>query len=515
MASRRYLYFTVFMGGLTTLAVEFTASRMLQTVYGTSNLVWANVIGVVLAFLTLGYFLGGRIADKNPDASRFYVLVALAGFSSVFFLLLTSALLKTGAAAMAQMNVGAIAGCLVGVLFALAIPVTLLGCLSPFAIRLAVRDVAEAGRISGRIYAVSTWGSILGAYVPVLFVIPMAGSRLSALIFGGLLLCVGIVGALQSRPRKAYAVLLLPLLLAPPSYAWAFGSLKNSPGQIFEKESAYNYIEIIRKDNCTYLYLNEGAGFHSLHCEDADSQPQGVYTALLVAPFMRTPTGTFPEVRRVAVVGLAAGTISHLYDRFFHPAQIDGIELDPEIVDAGRRYFDMNEPNLNVIIGDGRYELNRQSGPYDVVVLDAYKVPYIPWHLTTAEFFEEIRSKLSDDGVVSLNVVALPNDRRLVEAIAATMRTVYPSVHVFNVPWSMNNILVATVQETSQENLVANIAALPEDTSSVLVDALAAAAQNFIPGDEGGIVFRDERAPVESIVDSTLIRYLLTAMGMV
>src|SRR5690606_31213759 len=157
---------------MTTLAVEFVTSRMLQAVYGTSNIVWANVIGLVLLFLTAGYFLGGRLADRNPSPRAFYALVTAAAFSSIFFLLLTSLLLRQAASALAAVNVGAIASSLAGVVFALAVPVTLLGCLSPFAIRLAVRDVGEAGRISGRIYAVSTWGSLLGTYLPVLLVIP-------------------------------------------------------------------------------------------------------------------------------------------------------------------------------------------------------------------------------------------------------------------------------------------------------------------------------------------------------
>ncbi|MBK6326445.1 MAG: fused MFS/spermidine synthase [Chloroflexi bacterium] len=169
---------------MSTLAVEFTTSRMLQTVYGTSNLVWANVIGLVLLFLTLGYFIGGRWADKRPYPATFYALVSAAGFTAVFFLLLTSVILKTAAAAMAAINVSALVSSLVGVILALAVPVTLLGCISPFAIRLAVQDVAEAGRVSGRIYAISTWGSLLGTYLPVLVTIPLLGSRVTAVLFG-------------------------------------------------------------------------------------------------------------------------------------------------------------------------------------------------------------------------------------------------------------------------------------------------------------------------------------------
>ncbi|MFW6184171.1 MAG: fused MFS/spermidine synthase, partial [Chloroflexota bacterium] len=211
---------------MTTLAVEFTASRMLQTVYGTSNIVWANVIGLVLLFLTVGYFLGGWLADRYPSARLFYRLVTLSGFSSVVFLLLTSVLLKEAASALAAVNVGAVLSSLIGVVFALALPVTLLGCISPFAIRLGVRDVQEAGRISGRVYAVSTWGSLLGTYLPVLIVIPLAGSRLAAILFGSLLLLVGLGGLWQVDRRGAAAAVLLSLVLAPVSLWWGQGSIK-------------------------------------------------------------------------------------------------------------------------------------------------------------------------------------------------------------------------------------------------------------------------------------------------
>ncbi|MBX3060998.1 MAG: spermine synthase, partial [Anaerolineae bacterium] len=114
---------------MSTLAIEFTTSRMLQTVYGTSNIVWANVIGLVLLFLTAGYFIGGRLADKRPYPHLFYTLVTITGFAGVFFLLLTSVILRSAAAAMAAVNVGAIVSSLVGVILALAVPVTLLGCM--------------------------------------------------------------------------------------------------------------------------------------------------------------------------------------------------------------------------------------------------------------------------------------------------------------------------------------------------------------------------------------------------
>lgn len=504
--SRAYLFLTVFIAGMSTLAVEFTTSRMMQTVYGTSNIVWANVIGLVLLFLTVGYFLGGWMADRWPSISVFYTLVTFAGFSSVFFLLLTSVLLRDASSAMAALEVGAIAGSLLGVFFTLAVPITLLGCISPFAIRLAVRDVQEAGRISGRIYALSTWGSLLGTYLPVLLVIPLAGSRIAAVIFGGILLLTGLFGLWQVNRRAALAGSLSIFILVPFIWIWTQGSIKSYDGQLFETESAYNYVQVVRHEDCNYLLLNEGQAYHSFYCDEGRVPRVSVWSIMLAAPYFNNRP---VDVDRLAVIGLAAGTIPKQFARVFGPLPVDGIELDPAIVQAGRDYFALNEENINVLVGDGRYELNRLPGSYDVITIDAYKVPYIPWHMTTREFFAEVRGKLAEDGIVAVNVGRAPDDRRLVEAITATMLQVFPTVHAIDVPGALNTILVASVRPTSSDNLLNNLEMLDPEADPLLREVLQTAAANLAPTAPGEVIFTDQRAPVETIIDSLVLRFLL------
>ncbi len=504
--NRRYLFLTVFICGMGTLAIEFTTSRMLQTVYGTSNIVWANVIGLVLFFLTLGYFLGGRLADRNPSPRLFYMLVSAAGACSVFFLLLTSVILRGAATALADLHVGAVVGSLVGVLFSLAVPITLLGCISPFAIRLGVRDVSEAGRISGRIYAISTWGSMLGTYLPVLVVIPTAGSRMSALIFGGVQLVFGLGGLWQVGRRQGLMGVLAALLLLPVALLWTQGNIKEHPGQIFETESAYNYIQVIRRGDCNYLLLNEGQVFHSYYCDGGRVPRISVWSIMLAAPYF-LPAAAPP--RNMAVIGLAAGTIPKQFTRVFGPIPIDGIELDPSIVAAGRAYFELDDANINTIVGDGRYELNQLAGRYDVITIDAYKVPYIPWHLTTREFFTEVHAHLSDNGVVAVNVGRVPTDRRLVAAMTNTLLSVFPTVHTIDMPGSLNTILVATVPPTDAANLRSNQRSIAAGSDPLLAAVLARAADNIVPTTQSDVLFTDERAPVETIVDSLVLRYLI------
>ena len=500
--SRRYLFFTVFIGGMTTLAIEFTTSRMLQTVYGTSNIVWANVIGLVLLFLTTGYFVGGRWADRNPSPHLFYGLVTAAGGSSIFFLLLTSAILKQAASALAALDVGAVVGSLVGVMMALAVPITLLGCLSPFAVRLGVRDVGEAGRISGQIYAISTLGSLLGTYLPTLFIIPLAGTRATAVLFGAILLAVGLIGLWQVQRHTAAWSTLASLLLIPV-VAWGVGgALKTAEGQIFETESGYNYIQVVERGGCTYLLLNEGQAYHSYYCPEGVPVRVSVWSMMLAAPYFYAEP---PAVTNIAVIGLAAGTIPKLYLQAYPEAMVDGIEIDGAIVQAGYDFFGLRDARIRPIVGDGRYQLNQLAGQYEVITIDAYKVPYIPWHLTTVEFFEEVRGQLTAEGVVAINVGRAPNDRRLVEALTATLLEVFPAVHTVDVPGTLNTILFATVQPTSAADLANHAPAHP--LVGQVVEAATAALQPTERGE--GVVFRDDRAPVETIVDSLVLRYLL------
>ena len=510
--NRKYLFFTVFIAGMSTLAVEFTTSRMLQTVFGTSNIVWANVIGLVLFFLTIGYFLGGWLADRWPQVRLFYLLVTLAGISSIFFLLLTSVLLKSAATALANVNIGPIVSSLAAVVLAQAVPITLLGCISPFAIRLGVRNVSEAGRISGRIYAVSTWGSLLGTYLPVLVVIPLAGSRRTALIFGGILLLVGLAGLWQSNRRWATGAACLALLTVPISIFWSQGRIKEQPGQLFETESAYNYVQVIRRGDCNYLLLNEGQAYHSYYCDGGRVPRISVWSIMMAAPYfndLAAGVGSTDPIDSMAVIGLAAGTIPKQFSQVFGPVPIDGIELDPAIVEAARTHFALHEPNINVIIGDGRYELNQLTGRYDVITIDAYKVPYIPWHLTTQEFFQEVAAHLTEDGTVAINVGRAPSDRSLVEAMTATLQTVFPSVHTIDIPGSLNSILVATVQPSAADNLRENLIHLEPSADLLLREVLETAVDNLAPTVASNVVFTDERAPLETIVDTLVIRYLL------
>lgn len=508
LAGRLSLAFSVLIVGLVSLGAEVAANRLLGPTFGDSNLVWAAVIGVNMAALAAGYFVGGRLSDRLPDRKAFFGLLVMAALTAALSPVMAGPALEIAGQLASETGAGFVVGVTVSATLLFALPVALMGAVSPFAIRLLLPEAPAAGGTAGTLYAISTAGSLLGAFLPVLWLIPWVGAAGALLALALSLSLVAMGWLLRRGRRRDWILILLPvaLLAAVPL---SQGPLKATPGQIFETESAYNYIEVVEQDGVRYLLLNEGQGVHSVY-NPADALTRGTWDFFLAAPFFNTPPYRPADVRSLALVGLAAGTISKQYTTAFGPIPIDGIEIDPAIVKVGRDYFAMAEPNLNVIVGDGRYELARSERRYDVIGVDAYRLPYIPWHLTTQEFFREARAHLTDRGVLVINVGRTQRDRSLVEAMTATLITVFPTVHVMDVPGTFNTILTATLQPTEADNLARNAASLDPHAPPMLRDALAYAQAALRPTIASEIIFTDDLAPVEMLTNQIVIDYVLS-----
>lgn len=515
-ASRRYLYVVVFFSGLTTLAVELSASRLLGAIFGTSNLVWANIIGLMLLYLTVGYFIGGRLADRHPYQKALYTILLWAAFLSALIPLFSRPILYAAAEAFASFEAALTLGSFVGVLLLFAIPVTLMGMTSPFAIRIATTSVENSGRIAGQIYAISTIGSLLGTFLPTLVLFDAVGTASTFLILAGVLFTVTWVGYWRVAGLKmAIRFLWMPLVIAILAALTLNGPVRPAPSGediLFEAESSYNYIQVTEDAaGYRYLYLNEGQGIHS-QWHPTQILYGRTWDYFLVAPYFNV--NFQPEdMQSMLVVGLATGTIARQHAAVYgDDLKIDGVEIDPEIIEAGAQYFDMNSeaiPGLTAYAQDGRYMLNRLEGPYDVIGVDAYRPPYIPWHLTTVEFFQEIYDKLTDDGVLVINVGRTNTDRRLVDALTNTLSYVFVDIHAMDVPGSFNTILVATRQPTESLTLIENAQRMEASDYSLLSQALEMASQTLVPVTPNDMVFTDDKAPVEGLVDSIVLNFLL------
>jgi predicted membrane-bound spermidine synthase len=507
-----YLYFTVFASGMTTLALELTASRLLGSAFGTSNLVWASIIGLILIYLTVGYFLGGWLADRYPYHKTMYIILAWGAFTAGLIPLVAKPVIRLAADSFDQLQVGILFGSFSAVLVLFCIPVVLLGTISPYAIRLAIRDPNEAGRVSGRVYAISTLGSFIGTFLPVLVMIPLMGTAKTFIGFSIFLTLVALVGLWRvSGWRSAIKWVWMLIILLAAAIFWVGGPIKKTAGQIYETESAYNYIQVLEIDGYRMLRLNEGQGIHSMwHPTEIDFS--GPWKQFLVAPFFNKAPFSLKDVKSMAIIGLAAGTTARQATAVFGPIPIDGYEIDPGIIDVGRKYFDMSEPNLTAIAEDGRVGLERSQKKYTLIGVDAYRPPYIPWHLTTREFFQTVFDHLTEDGAMVINVGRSPSDRRLIDHLVGTIRTVFPSVYVMDIPDTFNSIIYATVQPTEIENLYKNLLSLytQKDVNPLLIHAIELMVANQQPVPDSQVVYTDDWSPIEWITNGMVLNYVLT-----
>lgn len=499
---------------MTTLAVELAASRLLGPAFGTGNIIWANVIGLMLLYLTIGYFIGGRWADRSPHYTTLYKIIVWGAFLSALIPLIARPVVSAAGQAVAQLDAGLAIGSFITILVLFSLPVTLLGTVSPFAIRLAVTDAAKAGQVSGQIYAISTLGSLLGTFLPTLFLIPEWGVTATFLTFAGVLYLVGWIGLWRETGRRAVLWLWMPVVIALVTAVVLNGPLRPPrEGQtlLWEKESAYNYIQVQEDaEGSRFLYLNEGQGIHSQWNAD-QIYYRRTWDFFIAAPYFNADF-TPDQMDSLLIIGLAGGTIARQHLNAYPNLPIDGIEIDPAIIEAGEKFFEMNEthmPTLNAYAEDGRAMMNRLGGTYTVIALDAYKPPYIPWHLTTVEFFREVSDHLAPNGVVVINVGRTQTDRRFVDALANTMSYVFPSIHALDVPYSFNTILVATKQPTQDSHLAANLARLPADAHPLIRQVLTDSIAALVPVQTNDILFTDDRAPVETLVDSLVLSFLL------
>ena len=498
----------VFTVGTGSLGAEIAAVRLLAPYFGASTIVWANTIGIVLVALSVGYWLGGRLADRHPNMRALCMTALAAAVLLAAVPFVADPLLDVAVDALDEISAGAFIGSLVAVLVLVAIPVLLLGTVSPWAIRLGVQSVEEAGTVAGRLYALSTAGSLVGTLLSALLLIPLVGTRRTFLVFA---LAIAIVAVLGLRPlrRWALAPALIAVLIALP-----VGTLKatteNGGRVIHEAETEYQYARVVEFDDGTRtLELNEGQAQHSICEAECDAGPRGprspssvltgnVWDGHLVDHF--AARGEAP--RRVAILGNAAGTTSRAYEEFFPSTRVDGVEIDSELSEIGRRWFDMNNPRLHLYHVDARPFLRRIDARYDVISVDAYRQPYIPFYLTTVEFFETVRDKLAPGGVLIVNVGHPEGQDGLEKVLSATISEVFP--HLMRDPIEdTNTLLVASREPLSASRVLSAVPGLPLALRPI---AVAAAGRLERPL-EGGDVYTDDKAPVEWLIDKSIIDY--------
>jgi spermidine synthase len=481
----------VFIGGAASLAVEICASRLLAPYFGSSTIVWANVIGLILVYLSVGYWFGGRIADRHPEPRLLGGIVAVAALAIAVIPFVARPFLDATVRELDTASLGAAVGSFVAALALFAVPVTLLGTVSPFAIRLALPAVERAGTVAGKLYSLSTIGSILGTFGSAILAIPFAGTQRT--LIGTAVVLALAAGLLLGTRWQFLTVALAALLAVPP------GAIKAAPGLLYEDESRYQYIDVReRADGSRVLELNEGIVANSVW------YPRSVLTGGEWDMFLVMPPLVSHPARKVLVLGNAGGSTARALAALYPRIDIDGVELDGKVTEAARRFLGLSRiPRLRVITADARAYLRSTAGRYDVIAIDTYRQPYIPFQVTTREFFGLVHSHLTPGGAVALNVARVPGDRGLLRAVAATVRAELGQAWTWDA-LRFNTLLFAFESPVTRAELARRVGAVP----AALRPLVPLFRRQVTAAGFHGDVLTDDSAPVEWLADRAIVSYI-------
>ena len=463
----------VFLSGAVLLGVEIAASRVLAPFFGNSLFVWGALIGVVLTGLAAGYWIGGALADRFPVPGLLASVMAVGAVLVIAVPFIDGPLVE----AVVSWNPGPRLNPLVAAVLLFGLPSVVLAGVTPIAVRLRGRSVSDLGKTSGRLFALSTAGSIVGTFATAFWLIPEVGTnQLFALAAAGLLAAVAVVTLAERMALPALVALagvaaatVTSFEIAPKAGATLTGAaLRNwSPQYVLSNKGAAPV-----EDSTVRVVYAKDTRYHQLTvADDEDSRylrfdatfQSGMYlkqpfrTRFRYSDFFHLGFAYKPDTRRVLFIGLGGGSAPKRLWQDFPQATVDVAELDPEVVDVAYRFFDVpRSPRLRIVAEDGRRYLARRQQRWDVIAIDAYYADAVPFHLTTREFLELVRSRLTPGGVVATNVIgAIAGDGSgFFRSLYRTYRSVFPTVliHPVALPGeekvtdTRNIILVATDQ---------------------------------------------------------------------
>lgn len=495
---RRIFAVASFASGFAVMGAEVAAGRLLAPAFGTSTMVWSALIGCVLGALAAGSMLGGRWSRRPSALREMFATTALAGVFLAVLPALARPLLRTAFEHFLQGRLVVLGLAFVAVMTMIVVPVLLLGAMSPLLIHHATGERSEVGRTSGRLGAVGTIGSLAGTFLCGVVLVPLAGTEATFRICGGLTLVVGAIGyGLLARPSVRRAVAAGVTVTAVLASASAPRGEKS--GALYEAESAYNFIRVVDRSNQRLLYLNEGYAKQTVARLDGEPYLRGVWGYYAMAPTLTQATPS-----RILVLGLGGGTSARGYVERLPNAEVVAVELDPGVVKVAREYFGL-PASVEVHVEDARAFLARDTRSYDLVVVDAFQFPYVPFQLTTREFFEDVRRHLKDGGAVMVNAGRKGSHLDVVHAVASTMATAFPFVSGANVGQATNTILVGTAHDLSERG-GANGVAFSESERAEL-RALAPLVPWTVPPSQQ-LVLTDDAAPVEWLTNRIVLREL-------
>ncbi len=507
LKNKYYLYLTEFFAGMSVMAAELGASRLLAPYFSSSQIVWTIIIGTIMIAMALGNIWGGRTADRNPDPDRLYrrLLIAAVWIAAIplvgkYIILGISALLIFTVSSN-FLIIAAFAACMIIFVF----PLFLLGTVTPSLVKYTVDNLSENGKIVGTLGAFNTIGSIMGTFLPTFVTIPAVGTAVTFLIFSGILLLLALLYFFSSKAKRGMCAAALTVFV----FCSIFGNSDRfafwDDDLLYEGESVYNYLQVSETENSVILSTNVLFGVQSVMNKE-EGMTGMYYDTAMAAPLMVERDTAPPETGSqdaessdakpldVLILGMGSGTYARQCEAYFGNMNIEGVEIDEKITDLSRKYFDLPE-DVEVTTYDGRAYLQAVDTKYDVIMVDAYQDITIPFQMSSREFFTQVRDHLKDGGVMVVNMnMTSEEEGNINDYLTDTIASVFDTVYTADVDGSTNRELFASQNPRISEIFYRNI---PDIEDGEFRRTMRNVANRLVPRQGGDYILTDDKAPVE------------------
>ena len=490
MGRRMFLYATSFFSGMSVMAIELGASRLLAPYFSSSQIVWTVIIGTIMIAMAIGNVWGGRSADKHPEPERLFkrlllvaVWTALIPFAGRYVIAGVSGLL----ALFVHSNFlvwASLCSCLALFVF----PLMLLGTVTPSLMKYTTESLDDNGKTLGELEALNTIGSIIGTFLPTFVTIPAVGTARTFLIFAAILAVISLAFFISRRRwigrGAACALVITALVFAPMNYSFAFWE---GDDIVLEDESIYNYLQVTEDERRIALSTNVAFGVQSIKVKSG-SMTGMYYDYALAAPLMAE------KAEDVLILGLGTGTFAGQCLEYFPGCEVTGVEIDEKIVDISREYFDLPE-EVEAIVGDGRAWLTASGGSWDVIMVDAYQDITIPFQMSSVEFFTEVREHLAPGGVMVVNMsMRSESEGSMNEYLIDTIASVFPHVYTVRVSGGSNMELFASADAEALARFESRYPQLEDEGYRAIMQRVD---EGLAPAGGGDYILTDDKAPVE------------------
>lgn len=517
LKNKLYLYMTEFFAGMSVMAVEMGASRLLAPYFSSSQIVYTIVIGTIMIAMALGNVWGGRSADRDPNPDRLYrrILIAAVWIAAIPLLGKYVILGVSGLLILTVSNNFLVLAAFIACMVIFVFPLFLLGTVTPSLAKYTVGSLDDSGKIVGTLGAFNTIGSIIGTFLPTFVTIPAVGTSITFLIFSGVLLLLGLLyffnKKMNAKGCAAAAVLFVVCSVFGHSDSFAFWE----NDLVYEGESIYNYLQVKEDEDSVILSTNVLFGVQSILKKD-DSLTGMYYDYALAAPLMAG--GLYGGVAAgdgqaagdgasaaagqdaaagemdILILGMGTGTYAHQCMKYFDGVSVEGVEIDQRITELARQYFELPE-TVTVTTYDGRAYLQAVDQKYDVIMVDAYQDITIPFQMSSVEFFTMVRDHLKDDGVMVVNMNMQSGEEGSInEYLTDTIGSVFDTVYTVNVLGSTNRELFASQNAQIAEVLAQNTASLADPQLKSMMEHVQDTLEVCEKGD---LILTDDKAPVE------------------